>query len=242
MSWWKSAQLQQEAGVVDWLRRRPHIGIPALVLAGLSVMGSLEQVRQRLFSLPPQQQSTYVEQVQNEVEGVFERNPAVRQEAEDFLQQHPQLTETQPASQLETQPATRPARGIRNNNPGNIDWKSDVPWKGMDQPAHDGRFIRFETPEDGLRAMARVLRNYQRKYNLFTLNKIISRWAPPSENDTQRYVSTVSKIANIDPNQKIDLNNDELLADLMEAMIKVENGSNPYNRDMILRGIQMEKE
>ena len=65
MSWWKLAQIQQEAGVIDWISQRPHFRIPALVLAGLSVMGSLESVRQKVFILPPQQQDIYIKQVQN---------------------------------------------------------------------------------------------------------------------------------------------------------------------------------
>ena len=47
-------------------------------------------------------------------------------------------------------------RGIRNNNPGNIE-HNGTNWQGMDNPPHDGRFIRFVTPQYGIRAMARVL-------------------------------------------------------------------------------------
>ena len=74
-------------------------------------------------------------------------------------------------------------RGIRNNNPGNIRWGSD--WKGLkkDGKQQDPSFCIFETPEYGIRALAKLLRNYQRLYGLNTPYRIISRYAPPTENE-----------------------------------------------------------
>ena len=63
MSWWIQAQIQHEAGIIDWMRRNTHLSIPALVAAGLIIMGSLEHVREKIQKLPPQQRPAYVRQV-----------------------------------------------------------------------------------------------------------------------------------------------------------------------------------
>ena len=55
------------------------------------------------------------------------------------------------------------ARGIRNNNPGNID-RNATKWQGMADKQDDPRFIVFTSPQYGIRAMARVLLTYQSKY------------------------------------------------------------------------------
>lgn len=51
-------------------------------------------------------------------------------------------------------------RGIRNNNPGNLEYSKSNPWVG--QNGDDGRFAKFETPEHGIRALGRNLMSYQR--------------------------------------------------------------------------------
>ena len=128
-------------------------------------------------------------------------------------------------------------RGLRNNNPGNI-VRSGVTWQGMssDQSA-DSRFIVFNSPEYGIRAMARVLKNYLAQgYN--TVGEIINRWAPPIENDTSAYVQAVANKLGIGPNDPVDASH---LPDLIEAIIKHENGVQPYTSDVIARGIQLEQ-
>lgn len=72
------------------------------------------------------------------------------------------------------------ARGLRNNNPGNIDHSPANRWQG--QLAHDPtiekRFARFDTPENGIRTLACTLLTYYRKHGLSTVAAIIGRWAP----------------------------------------------------------------
>ncbi|MCE1635766.1 structural protein, partial [Enterobacter hormaechei] len=85
------------------------------------------------------------------------------------------------------------SRGIRNNNPGNIRWGDD--WQGL-MPASqrtDKSFCQFVGPEYGLRAMIKILHNYNRKYGLKTVKEIISRWAPTNENNTDAYINHVCK-------------------------------------------------
>jgi len=71
-------------------------------------------------------------------------------------------------------------RGIRNRNPGNIRRSGDR-WKGLAPLQTDPAFSVFETPVWGIRAMAVILRNYQKRYGLKSLAQLIGRWArqPP---------------------------------------------------------------
>jgi hypothetical protein len=117
------------------------------------------------------------------------------------------------------------ARGMRNNNPGNIVSNRFTQQYGgyIDS---DGRFAIFASPEDGIRAMDRLLGVYNKKYGLNTVSGIVNRWAPPNENQTGRYVNFVSKETGFAPDQKIDFNNKEQRAKLIKAIIYQENGKN----------------
>lgn len=124
-------------------------------------------------------------------------------------------------------------RGIRNNNPGNIE-KGD-PWQGLaeDQSA-DERFAVFSAPVWGIRALARTLLTYRNRYGLRTPEQIISRWAPATENDTAAYIDHVARAAGIAPTAPVT---DAELPAVVAAIIKHENGINPYPADLIAEGI-----
>ncbi|HBV8338224.1 structural protein [Citrobacter freundii] len=130
-------------------------------------------------------------------------------------------------------------RGIRNNNPGNIRWGDD--WKGLvpkDQRT-DKSFCQFTTPEYGIRAMIIILRNYQRKYGLDTVSGIIKRWAPPNENNTQAYINSVAQATGVTPDQRIDTNDSRFMIKLLQAIIKHENGNQPYSFDTFDRAVEL---
>lgn len=113
-------------------------------------------------------------------------------------------------------------RGERNNNPGNIRISSTA-WQGK-VIGKDTAFETFATAADGIRAMAKLLRNYQVIYGLNTVRRIIGRWAPSSENNTSAYVAAVAAALGVGPDQAIDLANDAVLAALVRAVIQHENG------------------
>ncbi|VVS92185.1 structural protein [Desulfoluna spongiiphila] len=126
-------------------------------------------------------------------------------------------------------------RGIRNNNPGNIRHGDD--WDGLAKVQPDPAFCLFKTPEYGIRAMARVLTNYQRRHGIKTVRGIITRWAPPSENDTAAYVDHVAQVVGVDPDEPLVVT--EVLPRLIPVIIKHENGQMPYSDDQIATGIRM---
>lgn len=80
-----------------------------------------------------------------------------------------------------TTPTTYPnpngaSRGLRNNNPLNIEYSKNTIWQGEIRPSSDPRFAQFESLPYGYRAAFRTLNTYMTKYGLSTLTEIISRW------------------------------------------------------------------
>lgn len=118
-------------------------------------------------------------------------------------------------------------RGIRNNNPLNIRKGSN--WKGERPVQTDKAFEEFQTMQYGIRAGFVILRKYITGYNgitqkFNTIEKIVRRWAPPTENATQKYIDFVAKDMGISPHQTIAFPNKSLMVDLVYAMIFVECG------------------
>jgi hypothetical protein len=130
---------------------------------------------------------------------------------------------------------TAPTRGIVNNNPGNIR-KSNAGWHGA-IAGSDPAFVTFDTPEDGIRAMAKVLLTYQRQHGLDTIAELIERWAPAAENDSFAYIDDVATRLGIDPDERIDLANPAILAALCGAIIRHENGRQPYPAAILAAGV-----
>ncbi|HAM4388320.1 TPA: recombinase family protein [Escherichia coli] len=82
-------------------------------------------------------------------------------------------------------------RGERNNNPGNLNFAGQA-GASLERPG--GRFARFETAFDGLRALARQLMLYAGR-GINSVEKIISTWAPASDNNnTTAYIRAVVDI------------------------------------------------
>lgn len=87
-------------------------------------------------------------------------------------------------------------RGERNNNPGNLNFAGQA-GASLERPG--GRFARFETAFDGLRALARQLMLYAGR-GINSVEKIISTWAPASDNNnTTAYIRAVSQRLGVDP-------------------------------------------
>lgn len=126
------------------------------------------------------------------------------------------------------------ARGLRNNNPGNVEAGADR-WEG--QTGSDGRFATFETPEAGIRALARTLLTYQDKHGLNTVQGIINRWAPPGENNTKAYARAVANAIGFETTTPLDLKDAKVLQSLTRAIIGHENGRQPYAEDVIRAGV-----
>lgn len=121
-------------------------------------------------------------------------------------------------------------RAVRNNNPGNINagdhWQGLCPVDQMtpDQKA-ETRFAVFAASRWGFRALAVILLNYQKIHGLKSIGQCISRWAPPSENNTTAYILAVAAFMQVDPDTPVDLTNPVTLGKACKAIAIHESGS-----------------
>lgn len=121
-------------------------------------------------------------------------------------------------------------RGLRNNNPCNLKSSKNTKWDG--QIGSDGKFIIFESPEYGIRACAKNLKNYQHNNGLDTLRSMVYRMGPPHENDTKKYVRNLSNIVGVSPDEKINVL--KHLPEIIKGIIFLENGKMPYPEKMFI--------
>lgn len=133
-------------------------------------------------------------------------------------------------------------RGIRNNNPGNL-VNNGIDWNGLSATQTDTRFYQFADPVYGIRALARVLNVYRNREGLDglggpgidTIREVIYRWAPPHENDTEAYIRAVAN--EMQTPDRVALQMRDYPA-LVKAIIRHENGIQPYPDSIISEGIE----
>lgn len=149
---------------------------------------------------------------------------------------------------------TQKPKGIRRNNPGNLEWGS--PWQGLankaDWPAD--RFAAFIDPAYGIRAIAMTLITYQDKRKakdgskIDSIREVIERWAPSSDNNNvPAYAKSVAALLDgVGPDDEVvDMHNPVHLRALVEGIIRHENGRGPlktanswYPDDVITEGLR----
>jgi len=139
-------------------------------------------------------------------------------------------------------------RGIRNNNPLNIR-RSATRWQGAREEQKDKSFVQFKSMAYGYRAAWKILQSYYERFCMegkpFTVRNIISRWAPPVENDTEAYIISVLKLGGLGGKEKLlppsNASSYGRLSRLLIAMTVVECGI-PYNQvdtESIVQGYKL---
>lgn len=126
-------------------------------------------------------------------------------------------------------------RGIRNNNPLNIRIGNN--WQGEKAVQTDKVFEQFESMTYGLRAGFKILRNYMSGYDgrqrpLNCVADIITRWAPPSENDTKAYIKRVCDFSGLHPYERVRFSDRTKMIAIVDGMCRVECGR-PVQIDVI---------
>lgn len=148
-------------------------------------------------------------------------------------------TEPKAASSPVKSPNADPAlpAGMRNNNPGNIKYRSDVPWNGLVGPSEntdqgDPQAV-FESPELGMRAAYKLARN---KYNAGqkTAMDIIAGdngWTPGN----RQAAINIARTMGIDPTADLMLDDPDQASKFLRALVTQEHGqaSQAYADDMI---------
>ena len=139
-------------------------------------------------------------------------------------------------------------RGIRNNNPLNIRHSSDR-WEGMREEQKDKAFVQFKSMAYGYRAAWKTLQSYYNRFcaksKPFTVRNIISRWAPPKENDTESYIRSVLSLSGIGGKENLlppeNVDSYYRLGKLLEAMTVMECGirMNQVDTEAIFQGYKL---
>jgi hypothetical protein len=135
-------------------------------------------------------------------------------------------------------------RGLRNNNPLNIRRSGDK-WQGLRVLQEDREFFQFSEMKWGWRAAFRLLcHTYYGKYKLRTIRDIITRWAPPKENNTEAYIRRVTDRIGIGPDKELGDPQTHPTQWMMIgiAMAIVENGTTNLDYLSMLKGYEMAME
>jgi hypothetical protein len=128
-------------------------------------------------------------------------------------------------------------RGLRNRNPGNIRSGAEL-WEGQTGCDEDG-FCQFARDEDGIRALAKLLVGYYRRHGLGTVRRIIHRYAPPNENDTPAYVTSIARQLGVIAESRLQVDDPATLTALVKAIIRHENGTAAvYAGEVVAAGVR----
>ncbi|EGR1966260.1 structural protein P5 [Vibrio cholerae] len=127
-------------------------------------------------------------------------------------------------------------RGIRNNNPLNIEYNKSNDWEGQTGVEPEGRFARFNAAKYGIRAGAKLISNYMTIHNKQSVIAILERFAPSNENHTANYANFVANKLGVGVSERLTTKH---IPAMVKAMIQFENGLNPYTDDYINQGCQM---
>ena len=139
-------------------------------------------------------------------------------------------------------------RGLRNNNPLNIRHSADE-WLGARKKQTDKAFVQFRNMTYGYRAAWKIMQSYYERFVLrnkqFTVRNIISRWAPPTENDTEAYIRSVMNLSGIGGKENLlppsNVFGYRRLSRLLAAMTCVECGipMEQVDTDAIFKGYRL---
>ena len=151
---------------------------------------------------------------------------------------------TAPVVEMINKPQGEETKGVSNRNPGNLTVLSGgQKWKGQigtdvtgDQYGHV--YAVFSDHHWGLRACAKLLRNYQNNHGLKTVGEMINRYAPSEGgNPTNSYATFVEGQMLLRPGEQINLNDDGTLVELVRAVVRFENGYHPYSAQTIMSAV-----
>lgn len=109
-------------------------------------------------------------------------------------------------------------RAWRNLNPGNIRYSEFSRNAGAIGQA--GGFAVFPDEETGTRAISLLLRG--QSYNNLTIARAITRYAPPSENNTAAYHRRIQQITGLNINRRISDLSDGELSRVVDAIRAIE--------------------
>jgi len=179
-----AAQVRTEAwntftGAVENAYRAALNGVTQLMSAEAGVAKEREKGKQGVFASG----RTWYGATQ-----VFEQAPS--QVSSGGVRRPTPTTSGEMSTQSPAAPKVSGNRNERNNNPGNIEFGPFALKHGA--IGSDGRFAIFPSMELGAAAQRALLEVYGRA-GVHTVEGVVNKWAPSSENDTAAYVADVTK-------------------------------------------------
>lgn len=126
-------------------------------------------------------------------------------------------------------------RAERNFNPGNLEYRGQ---SGAVPEPGSGRFAKFNSPAEGVSALAKQLLRYEQR-GLDTLDEIINTYAPSNENDTQAYIGQLSRALGVTGSQELDLSDPDVMNALIRGISKHEAGVYWLSDADVMTGLQM---
>ena len=130
-----------------------------------------------------------------------------------------------------------------NHDPWNPSRRNDVPYQANrvelfygGEDMDDEPDVLFTTPEDGVRAMYRLMGVYikqsarkgilsPRGHSLQTIRGIIDKWARRGDLQTEGFINFVTNAANKDPDEVLKYSDKETFGKIIQAIIDFENST-----------------
>jgi hypothetical protein len=129
-------------------------------------------------------------------------------------------------------------RPVRLNNPGDIRREPGTVWIGESEDQVDPDFVSFQTPEDGFRALGKLIGTYYWDHHLRTVTQLVDRFAPITENNTTAYINDVCQRCRVSATENLNLDYPTMFG-LCEAIAIHEAGSGHWEPLQIQDGLAM---
>ncbi|MDI3149388.1 hypothetical protein [Serratia nevei] len=133
--------------------------------------------------------------------------------------------------------SSRSPRGIRNNNPGNLNFVGQA--GATKEEGENGRFAVFGSMTDGIAALYKQIQLYFKR-GTDTISEIVNKYAPASDNNNvMAYINSLVKATGKGAHESLASSDMSTIFSLLKGIISHENGKGYVSDDEIMRGIQV---
>ncbi|CAI1516751.1 hypothetical protein [Serratia entomophila] len=128
-------------------------------------------------------------------------------------------------------------RGIRNNNPGNLNYVGQA--GASKEGGENGRFAVFGSMTDGIAALYKQIQLYFKR-GTDTISEIVNKYAPASDNNNvMAYINSLVKATGKGAHESLGSADMSTIFNLLKGIINHENGKGYVSDNDIMRGIQV---
>ena len=132
---------------------------------------------------------------------------------------------------------TKGPRGIRNNNPGNLNFAGQA--GATKESGPNGRFAVFGSMTEGVAALYKQLQLYFKR-GTNTIESIVKKYAPASDgNNVMAYINQLVKATGKGAGEMLNSADMPTIFNLMKGIINHENGKGYVSDSDIMGGIQV---